>query len=772
MSYSDKDHSEIFPVRNGEPQGTATERVMLDTVSDTTNFRTRVQDNGDRSQTTLRTKGGMPQFDTKSKKKTSSIFGYRTFVFADRDAPATGNRVANRNTATNRLLIKTKELVAAALVSYGVMKSTTATANPGINNSNWQDVIRLDDTGVKLNSEDYQVSTLARISESAAPGHPVLINRTHVNPVLLPLFVGSNTEYTTSGAVKTYKQGVATYKTDGSLFSFTQASGPVALNEVNGTGVRITQTVDSNGLIAASYHFNWQGVNPGGVAGATTTCYRRIDVSRTATPTVGGTHDTETKLANIDFATVNYSISSPTNAEEVSGFFYTWRRKTFAGPNFPLNVFGWCGYCYTNTLEGIKNVYSDFVTSGWSKSISYSDTYSVGYDVFALDVSRSVTGAEIETTKSGGGLTSSEKYYVHAIGNDLIWTRNTNALALARLSSISKDIYRAEYSCNSSIHAGQLRIPTVTWNFDAFDSTTKYGTGAVWVYIPSNPTYSAASEANIRASLAADNAAAAAAAATSNVPPTYDTPIVQTVNYGADAPASTRSDGDVFSLNTRDYIYFDYDENVYLSLVMDVTSSRTNSETPLVTSETDTVTWDTFSCAISIYFELSLRGVVTTFPVYDNPTGWHPDISFSPITKTGGAGWDDTFSRAHVPGNPSLSFQPLYMHQGRCPWISYTTLAEEAAGATPEFYMDVKLYPAIGRTYTGDSMLTPLVFPAPQMVAGFANYMGKYSPTNFFTDVAFPTPFRITKATGIGSPWTNQLESPFSTTTHVALSRI
>lgn len=86
--------------------------------------------------------------------------------------------------------------------------------------------------------------------------------------------------------------------------------------------------------------------------------------------------------------------------------------------------------------------------------------------------------------------------------------------------------------------------------------------------------------------------------------------------------------------------------------------------------------------------------------------------------------------------------------------------------------MDVKLYPAIGRTYTGDSMLTPLVFPAPHMVAGFANYMGRYAPANFFTDILFPTPFRIRKAVGIGDPWINQLEAPFSTETHIAISRI
>ena len=60
-----------------------------------------------------------------------------------------------------------------------------------------------------------------------------------------------------------------------------------------------------------------------------------------------------------------------------------------------------------------------------------------------------------------------------------------------------------------------------------------------------------------------------------------------------------------------------------------------------------------------------------------------------------------------------------YMNQGGCPWIAYTTRAEEADGATPEFYIDVKAQPGlvgIGvynvHSFTYDGGL--FVFPAAQ----------------------------------------------------------
>lgn len=64
MAYDDKDLGRLFPVRHGIPTGSANERKMLDAIQDTGNFRTRIETHPDGSVTTLRTKGGMPQFET------------------------------------------------------------------------------------------------------------------------------------------------------------------------------------------------------------------------------------------------------------------------------------------------------------------------------------------------------------------------------------------------------------------------------------------------------------------------------------------------------------------------------------------------------------------------------------------------------------------------------------------------------------------------------------------------------------------------------------
>lgn len=63
MSYKDGDWS-IFPTRTGIATGSANERQMLDAIGGAESFRTRLMNNADGSTTLLRTKGGMPQFET------------------------------------------------------------------------------------------------------------------------------------------------------------------------------------------------------------------------------------------------------------------------------------------------------------------------------------------------------------------------------------------------------------------------------------------------------------------------------------------------------------------------------------------------------------------------------------------------------------------------------------------------------------------------------------------------------------------------------------
>lgn len=63
MPYKDGDWS-IFPTRTGMATGSANERQMLEAIGGAEGFRTRLMNNADGSTTLLRTKGGMPQFET------------------------------------------------------------------------------------------------------------------------------------------------------------------------------------------------------------------------------------------------------------------------------------------------------------------------------------------------------------------------------------------------------------------------------------------------------------------------------------------------------------------------------------------------------------------------------------------------------------------------------------------------------------------------------------------------------------------------------------
>ena len=70
--FDDPKFGNLFPTRTGTASGTANERQMLDTLGGADGFRTRVQRNADGSETTLRTKDGMPQFSTTTTSQTAT----------------------------------------------------------------------------------------------------------------------------------------------------------------------------------------------------------------------------------------------------------------------------------------------------------------------------------------------------------------------------------------------------------------------------------------------------------------------------------------------------------------------------------------------------------------------------------------------------------------------------------------------------------------------------------------------------------------------------
>lgn len=66
MPFNDDKFGMIWPTRTGDPIGGSRERQMLDAIGGADSFRTRVSQNPDGSTTIMRTKNGMPHFETVS----------------------------------------------------------------------------------------------------------------------------------------------------------------------------------------------------------------------------------------------------------------------------------------------------------------------------------------------------------------------------------------------------------------------------------------------------------------------------------------------------------------------------------------------------------------------------------------------------------------------------------------------------------------------------------------------------------------------------------
>ena len=75
MSFSDDKFGTIFPTRNGNTTGSANERSMLDKFGGASGFRTEIRNNADGSTTMLRTRNGMPEFETKKPEQPSVASG-------------------------------------------------------------------------------------------------------------------------------------------------------------------------------------------------------------------------------------------------------------------------------------------------------------------------------------------------------------------------------------------------------------------------------------------------------------------------------------------------------------------------------------------------------------------------------------------------------------------------------------------------------------------------------------------------------------------------
>lgn len=226
-----------------------------------------------------------------------------------------------------------------------------------------------------------------------------------------------------------------------------------------------------------------------------------------------------------------------------------------------------------------------------------------------------------------------------------------------------------------------------------------------------------------------------------------------------------------YKITTVDYIYADIEENVYITFEMKFSATCTGS---LVEK------------TIVPEYVVSVRGTEYRFPVvFDEPEDkeyFINDYSEHALSGLGNYTLDSY--------NPPPVFNPSFMNQGNCPFIAYTTKAEEAAGATPEFYLDMLVAPSMfyGSYYTDYSTVTnstrwisPVVFYPAQFHMFFlrwiqaANSSGNVINRSAWGEKLFPSnraKYRLQVCNGVKGPWSRKLGEEFAGDPILDISRI
>jgi hypothetical protein len=165
----------------------------------------------------------------------------------------------------------------------------------------------------------------------------------------------------------------------------------------------------------------------------------------------------------------------------------------------------------------------------------------------------------------------------------------------------------------------------------------------------------------------------------------------------------------VMSVETIDYIYADIDEEVfvYLKTTLSYKLSTANGSTS-----------ESASLTAQVILNSRFGSTSVSVPV--------PAIQFCAIDLLGRfvAGdvseyhLTDTVGHYHRNYAPVQVFSPVFMEQGNCPWVSYTTKAEEVIGTAPEIHVDFTVRAEkystvagyVGMRYTGTVAFVPHQF--------------------------------------------------------------
>ena len=213
------------------------------------------------------------------------------------------------------------------------------------------------------------------------------------------------------------------------------------------------------------------------------------------------------------------------------------------------------------------------------------------------------------------------------------------------------------------------------------------------------------------------------------------------------APAANSDSSSIYA-TAIDFIFVDRANEVFISLEVEVANGEYGGTT------------------IAGRYVLEVRGVRHEFPCFSKSTPATLQGGVASIPGVGGSRTAATY--------PSPFFVPKYMGQETCPYVAYTTRAEEALGTAPEIYIDVALYPIDHYGIDGPASPSTLptdvcTFAPPRMSYIFAQYL--YTKDGWVDEV-FKEAVRIQFANGVIGPWAQRLGGDFTENDHLEISRI
>lgn len=756
---------------------------MLNVVGGMDTIRTRISvDPVTGSETLLKTSAGLARFMTTQKEREEEVVTFRTFVFATFAAP-TAARVANRNGGalkTVKKLISANKDVAYFVHPYRTDKTVR-----------WGDVMRIDGTQALVNGKTKTPSTVGKILTAAYPGLPYRFENpggTTLPNGRSPVFIASTEVEYAYGAGYTFKPTIAVVGTDGVATEVLTISTTDALWFADSaTGVRC----DKDGV----YSFAWLvDARP-----SLTTVYSEVATALGAAPS-----ETLRLVQNETMLPPSLAVSAPgpSNSKDlnvVGTYLGNYLQELVYPPPWGWIDDSWRAWAIRRYYSGTtfnayvpitKTTTNRNISGGVSKKTIYANT---GY---AIDYEMVFSGGESEVYETPQFNQDAEVYQLAIGGSKLTLNSSSSsimkALFVAPVCSVNT-LYSAEVTTTSNFYYkfGES-LASVTWDYSPVGIPYVGPAGDQWVElkIDTDPPYNPVSKSVIEDSIAAHNQwAIQNEEEVLKINGPWDGPIRTIVMDGA--PVHSRSDTRNLLVRANDFVYADPDEGiaVYMRSTLTVALAYSKTANPEL-GETipgfmeNDLNWNSINSHLLIEFVIQHRGGQHVITHYNAQTHL-PEISCGFAYNPGDEG-DMTkwFTCIHVPGETTPVFNPIYMSQGKCPWIAYTTIDEEAGigtspPATPELYVDMRLKPRpagtmdVAENHYGPALYSDVTtFTAHQLASLVRNYLAHNAPTDYWDTVLFPSPVSVRFAFGISGPWVNSIGSPFSDSDHVSISRI